>query len=95
MSSPLSLYVVVFEVRNAVARGRVRRILDSCASRVSRSSYELSSTAPGVRNLMRALESELQFADVVRIYPVCQRCKASVRLFGGEQLASTPAAYFV
>jgi CRISPR-associated endonuclease Cas2 len=82
-----SLYVVVYSVKEAARRSRVRRMLASFGVEVGPGAFEVPTSAAGARALERALTQELQPEDGVRMYPVCGRCRAEARVWGEGELA--------
>jgi CRISPR-associated endonuclease Cas2 len=87
-----SLYVVIFDVRDAVQRSRVRRIIASFGFEVAPGAFEVPTSATGASALERAITPELQAGDSVRIYPVCSRCRGEARLWGEGELAGLSPA---
>lgn len=81
------LFVVVFNVRDAKRRARVRRLLGSFGFETSPGAFEVPTSMSGARALERAITLELQPEDMVRIYPVCARCRAGTRMWGEGELA--------
>lgn len=90
-----SLYVVVFDVRDARRRARVRRLIASFGIEVGAAVFEVPTSTAGARALERALSQELRADDNVRMYPVCGRCRAHTRIWGDGELAGlSPAIIF-
>jgi CRISPR-associated endonuclease Cas2 len=90
-----TLYVVVFNVRDARRRARIRRIVASFGFEVGPGAFEVPTSAAGARALERALSWELVPEDCVRMYPVCSRCRDQARLWGEGELAGlSPAIIF-
>jgi CRISPR-associated endonuclease Cas2 len=90
-----TLYVVVFDVRDAQRRARVRRIVASFGIEVAPHAFEVPTSTAGARALERALSQELKAGDDARVYPVCSRCRSEARVWGDGELAGlSPALIF-
>jgi hypothetical protein len=87
------LYLVAVSIPAGARRQRVREVLSAHGHAINADTYEVPTTARGIRSLLLALTPELEPGDVARVYPVCRRCQTSVQLYGEGDLARLPVAY--
>jgi len=87
------LFVVVIVIRNSKRRAPIVDTLRFCGTPIGPNVFEVAATAREMRRVEMDIGQHLEEGDVVRIYPVCKRCRSHTRLFGSGELAAVPAAY--
>ncbi len=87
------LWVIVAEIQEASRRRRVDEVLRAAGQRTRVGAYEVATSARGMQRLERALSVDLRDGDILRIYPICGRCRERVRLHGPGELAEEPLAW--
>lgn len=89
----VTLFVVVVKLRDARRRKQVYELLAFAGQHVGVGTYEVATTAGGVRRLLSALGQHLEPEDKVRCYPVCKKCRHGVKMHGGGRLATLPVCF--
>lgn len=87
------LWVVVVRVADGKRRRRVDEVLRFAGERLRVGAYEVAATGAGMRRLEERVGECLGEGDLVRIYPVCARCRQGVRMWGEGDLAALPVAW--
>jgi CRISPR-associated endonuclease Cas2 len=86
-------YVVAMQIADARRRARIRQLLRTFGQPINRDTFELALSERAMLALKTALALELAADDVLRAYPVCERCRRHVSLYGEGELAAPPTAY--
>jgi len=89
------LHVVIVDTGDKNKGRRVDELLRFAGERVRVGAYEVVGTAARMGLLERELGGLVGEAGIVRIYPVCGRCRDRVRLFGEGDVARLPVAWVV
>ena len=76
MSSPISRYLVTYDIENDRVRGRVVTLLEGTGWRVQKSVFECMVDGDGLERLTRGLTRELERGPGgnVRVYRLCASC---------------------
>ena len=78
------LYVVCYDIADDSLRNKVASVLEGFGMRVQKSVFECELSEPGLRKMVKKLESIFhgEGEDSIRIYPLCQTCKANAMGIG-------------
>jgi CRISPR-associated endonuclease Cas2 len=90
-----TLYVVVTNVRASERQQQVREILRFHGTEVRSCVYEVVASDTSIKRIQEELSYVLRPEDDVRIYRICENCRAASVVFGDSELASPPVAIIV
>lgn len=88
-----TLYVVVTRVAERRNARQIDTLLRFAGERLRPGVFEVACTPAELQRLERALGAWVEDGDLVRIYPICARCRGRARLFGEGELAHLPVAW--
>jgi CRISPR-associated protein Cas2 len=90
-------YLVAYDISDDQRRTKVAKILEDFGDRVQYSVFELELEQPSQLNEMRArLENVIDpQGDSVRIYFLCQGCRAKIAIIGHGTVYEDPEVYIV
>ncbi len=76
-------YVISFDIAGDRIRSRVVKILSEFAYRVQKSVFEGLISKESLEEMQKKLEKVIdEKTDSVRIYPLCGKCEAEVKIIG-------------
>lgn len=76
-------YVICFDITGDRIRTRVVKILSEFAYRVQKSVFEGLISKESLEEMNKKLEKVIdKKTDSVRIYPLCKKCEAEVKIIG-------------
>jgi CRISPR-associated protein Cas2 len=76
-------YIVSFDITNDRIRARVVKILSEYAYRVQKSVFEGIISKESLEEMRNKIEKTIEEkSDSVRIYPLCGKCEAEVKIIG-------------
>jgi CRISPR/Cas system-associated endoribonuclease Cas2 len=87
------LYVVVYRIADRSRARQVDELLRFAGEKLRPGVFEVAGTSATLHHLERDLGLYLREGDLVRIFPVCARCRRGVRLFGEGEPATLPVAW--
>ncbi len=90
-------YLVTYDISDDQRRTKVAKILEDFGDRVQYSVFEMILDRPEQLDDMqqRLLSVIDEKADSVRIYNLCQGCKAKIRVVGQGAVYKDPEVYIV
>ena len=83
---PDTLYVIAYDIVTDRRRTRVANLLSEAGMRVNLSVFEVWATPLELEALLDRLRRAIDPAtDQVRVYSLCQRCQADIRVLGSNR----------
>ena len=90
------LYVVCYDVSDDRIRDRLAGKLLDYGVRIQESVFECVLDDPGFAAMLEQLERiALTDTDRVRIYRLCSKCVAAIRIYGPGEVTTIPDFYLV
>ena len=89
------LYVVSYDIQEDKKRTRVAKILLDYGTRVQLSVFECNLDDDLFKKMTLRVSKVVSEDDSVRIYSICSKCKATVKIFGSGKLTEDEEVYIL
>ncbi len=91
-----SFFVVVYDVVDDKRRLKIARYLESIGERAQKSVFEVYLTPQELEKLLRRMKKLInEEEDGVRVYQLCENCRAKVHSLGLGEITQPPSLVIV
>ena len=88
-------YIVLYDISDDRKRNRVSKIILDFGSRVQYSVFECNLDDDLLKKMTSRISKVVSEDDSIRIYALCAKCKASVKIFGSGKLTEDEEVYIL